>query len=95
MWGGGQNMITQEKKAALVQEFSGDVKNTGKTQVQIAIFSKRIEEITAHLKINPKDFSARRGLMLLVGKRRDMLDYLHSRNVEAYRTVIKQLGIRK
>jgi small subunit ribosomal protein S15 len=88
-------MLDSEIKAGLVSEFGGDAKNTGKADVQIAIFTKRIEEITGHLKKNPKDFSARRGLMLLVGKRRAMLDYVHKKDVEVYRGLLKSLGIRK
>lgn len=88
-------MLSQDKKAALTAQFGTNDKDTGRPEVQIAIFTKRIEEITGHLKQNPKDHAARRGLMQLVGKRRSMLDYVHRKDVEKYRMLLRELGIRK
>lgn len=88
-------MLHKDIKAELVKTFGESETNTGTPEVQIAIFTKRIEEITGHLKKNPKDHSARRGLMQLVGKRRSMLDYVHRKDVEKYRALLKQLNIRK
>ncbi|HCR48211.1 MAG TPA: 30S ribosomal protein S15 [Bacteroidetes bacterium] len=88
-------IMTKEQIAELVKTYGGDEKNTGKTHVQIAIYTKRIAEITEHLQKNKKDHAARRGLIQLVGKRRNMLDYLHKKDVEQYRQILKDLGIRK
>ncbi|MEM8558490.1 MAG: 30S ribosomal protein S15 [Bacteroidota bacterium] len=88
-------MITKERKQELIAQFGANEKDTGKPEVQIAIFSKRIAELTEHMKQNPKDHTSRRGLLKLVGKRRRLLDYLKAKDIERYRTVIKELGIRK
>lgn len=88
-------MISQEKKNELVQQFGKNEKDTGTAEVQIAIFSKRITELTAHLQKHPKDHSTRRGLIKLVGKRRRLLNYLTNKDIERYRKVISDLGIRK
>ena len=69
--------------------------DTGSPEVQVAIFSKRITQLTEHLKVNPKDHHSRRGLLLLVGKRRRLLNYLSRNDVERYRTLIAKLGIRR
>ena len=69
--------------------------DTGSPEVQVAIFSKRITQLTEHLKVNPKDHHSRRGLLLLVGKRRRLLNYLSRNDVERYRSLITKLGIRR
>ncbi len=88
-------MIAKEKKQELIERFGKNDKDTGTTEVQIAIFSTRISELTEHLKKNPKDHSTRRGLLKLVGKRRRLLNYLMQVDIERYRTITKELGIRK
>lgn len=88
-------MITREQVQELVSEHGRDGSDTGSPEVQIAIFSQRIDHLTEHLKQHPKDHSSRRGLLKLVGKRRRLLDYLAERDIERYRAVIAKLGIRK
>ena len=88
-------MITQDEKQEIIAEHGKNGKDTGAPEVQIAIFSKRISELTEHLKLHPKDHSTRRGLLKLVGKRRRLLNYLMDRDIERYRSIIKKLGIRK
>jgi small subunit ribosomal protein S15 len=88
-------MITKEKKATLVADNTKDNKNTGDPSVQVAILTARIAEITEHLKINKKDFMARRGLLSMVGKRRRLLRYIADRDSQAYLDLIKKLGIRR
>jgi small subunit ribosomal protein S15 len=87
--------ITKEKKSELIEKFGKDAKNSGSTEAQIAILTERINDLTQHSKSNPKDSHSRRGLLQLVGKRRRLLDYLKKRDVEAYRDLIKDLGIRR
>ena len=88
-------MITKDEKQELISRFGKSDTDTGTPEVQIAIFSKRIEELTEHLKRHPKDHSTRRGLLKLVGKRRRLLNYLIASDIERYRAVIRELGIRK
>ncbi len=88
-------MISSEQKRELVQQYGKNEGDTGTAEVQIAILSTRISELSDHLKVHPKDFSTQRGLIGLVGKRRRLLNYLMDRDIERYRTVIKQLGIRR
>lgn len=88
-------MITTEKKQELVEKYGKDANDTGAPEVQVAIFSARINELTEHLKHHQKDHSTRRGLLKLVGKRRRLLNYLMNRDIERYRSIIKELGIRK
>ncbi len=88
-------MITKEKKQEIVKEFGKFEGDTGSTEVQVAILTARINELTEHLKANHKDHHSRRGLLKMVGKRRSLLDYLKSKDIEGYRTLIKKLGIRK
>ena len=88
-------MITKEKTQELVAKFGGSDGDTGRTEVQVAIFTERIANLTEHLKENKKDHSSRRGLLKLVGKRRRLLSYLSDIDIERYRSVIKELGIRK
>ena len=88
-------MIAKEKKQAIIAEYGRTPGDTGSPEVQIAILTARIQELTEHLKENPKDHHSRRGLLMMVGQRRGMLDYLKSKDIEAYRTLIEKLGIRK
>lgn len=88
-------MIAKEKKQAIIAEYGRTPNDTGSPEVQIAVLTARIQELTEHLKENPKDHHSRRGLLMMVGQRRGMLDYLMSKDIEAYRTLIEKLGIRK
>ncbi|OGL30735.1 30S ribosomal protein S15 [Candidatus Saccharibacteria bacterium RIFCSPHIGHO2_12_FULL_41_12] len=88
-------MITTEKKAAIVADHVKDKKNTGDPAVQVGILSARIAEITEHLKVNKKDFMARRGLLQMVGKRKRLLKYIAEKDSQKYLDLIKKLGIRR
>lgn len=88
-------MISTEEKRDLVREYGENENDTGASEVQIAIFTRRIEHLTEHLDEHPNDESTRRGLLKLVGKRRRLLNYLMDRDIERYRTIIDQLGLRK
>ena len=92
---GGINNDFQGKKAEIIAAYGRTPEDTGSPEVQIAILTARIAELTAHLQENPKDHHSRRGLLMMVGQRRGMLDYLKSKDIEAYRTLIEKLGIRK
>lgn len=87
--------ITKEKKAELIKEFGKSETDTGATEVQIAILTEEIKDLTEHLKVHIHDYHSKRGLMMKVGKRRSLLDYLKANNVESYRTLIEKLNIRK
>ncbi len=87
--------ITKEQKRKYAVKFGGDENNTGDTKVQISILTHRISELTEHLKVHKKDNHTRLGLMKLVGKRRRLLNYLEKTDIQAYRNLIKELGIRK
>jgi small subunit ribosomal protein S15 len=88
-------MISTEEKRDLVREYGEDENDTGASEVQIAIFTRRIEDLTEHLDEHPNDDSTRRGLLKLVGKRRRLLNYLADREIERYRAIIDDLGLRK
>ena len=88
-------MITKEKKTAIINEYARKPGDTGSPEVQIAILTARIQELTEHLKVNQKDHHSRRGLLKMVGKRRGLLDYLKKTDLEGYRELIVKLGIRK
>ena len=88
-------MISKEKKAAIIAEYGRKAGDTGSPEVQIAILTARIQELTAHLQENPKDHHSRRGLLKMVGQRRGMLAYLQKKDLEGYRALIAKLGIRK
>ena len=88
-------MTSKERKAEIVKEFGKNEQDTGSPAVQIALLSERIRELTEHLKVNPKDHHSRRGLFMLVGQRRGMLDYVMKNDIEEYRALINKLGIRK
>jgi len=87
--------LTLEKKQELFQTYGESATNTGSTEGQVALFTHRINHLTGHLKTNKKDFSTQRALLRLVGKRRRLLDYLKSKDIEGYRSLIKALNIRK
>ena len=87
--------ITKEQKQSLASKYGQNEKDTGNTQVQIAIITQRINELTEHLKSNKKDNHTRLGLMKLVGKRKRLLKYLERKEITSYRSLIKKLGIRK
>ena len=86
--------ISKERTAELVKEFGNNEHDTGNAKVQVAILSERIRNLTEHLKEHKKDNHTRRGLMMLIGKRRGMLKYIKERDIEEYRSLIKKLGIR-
>ena len=88
-------MLKKEEKAAIFKKFGKSEKNTGSTDGQIALLTKRINDLTVHLKTNHKDYNTERSLVMLVGKRRSLLDYLKDKDIERYRSLIKELGIRK
>ena len=88
-------MITKEKKAAIITEYGKNPADTGSPEVQIAILTARIAELTEHLKNNKQDNHSRRGLYMMVGQRRGLLDYLKKKDINAYRALIEKLGIRK
>jgi small subunit ribosomal protein S15 len=87
--------IAKEKKQELIQKFGGAETNTGSTEVQIALLTTRINHLTEHFKIHKKDFAGQRGLLRMVGKRRNLLSYLRTNNLEGYRALIAELGLRK
>ena len=87
-------MITKERKAELVKLYGKNENDSGSAAVQVAILTDRIRELTEHMKVHKKDFHTRRGLLMLVGKRRRLLSYIKKGDIEAYRTLIKSLGIR-
>ena len=88
-------MISKEVKAQLTAEYGRTPNDTGSPEVQVAILTARIQELTEHLKANPKDHHSRRGLLKMVGKRRGLLDYIKENDVNEYRALIEKLGIRK
>jgi len=87
--------LDSEKKKEIFAKYGKSNTDTGSSEGQIALFSYRISHLTEHLKLNKKDYSTARALRMLVGKRRRLLDYLKDRDIERYRNIIKQLGIRK
>ena len=87
--------ISKERKAELVKTFGKDAKDTGSSKVQIAILTDEINDLTEHLKVHKHDFHSKRGLLIKVGKRRSLLDYLKRTDVVSYRELIKKLNIRK
>jgi len=88
-------MITKEKKTAVINEYARKAGDTGSPEVQVAILTARINELTEHLQENKKDHHSRRGLLKMVGKRRGLLNYLKKTDIESYRSLIQKLGIRK
>lgn len=88
-------MISKEKKTAIIKEYARCEGDTGSPEVQIAVLTERIKELTDHLQNNPKDHHSRRGLLKMVGQRRGLLAYLKKVDIERYRTLIERLGLRK
>ena len=88
-------MLTTEAKLAVIKEYATHEGDTGSPEVQVAILTSRIVYLTEHLKEHKKDHHSRRGLLKLVGQRRNMLDYLRRKDIERYRSLIERLGIRK
>ena len=88
-------MITSEKKQEIINTYKRDEKDTGSPEVQIALLTERINELTEHLKVHKKDNHSRRGMLKMVGKRRNLLNYLAKKDVQRYRDIIAKLGLRK
>lgn len=88
-------MISKEKKTAIINEYARTPGDTGSPEVQVAVLTARIQELTDHLKEHPKDHHSRRGLLKMVGQRRNMLAYLKKKDINRYRTLIERLGLRK
>jgi len=88
-------MISKEKKAEIIAAYGRTANDTGSPEVQIALLTARINDLTEHLKVNQKDHHSRRGLLKMVGQRRGMLEYLKKNDLEGYRALIEKLGLRK
>ncbi len=88
-------MISKEKKTAIMNEYARTTGDTGSPEVQVAVLTARIQELTDHLKENPKDHHSRRGMLKMVGQRRGLLEYLKKKDIERYRALIEKLGLRK
>jgi small subunit ribosomal protein S15 len=87
--------LTQERKRELVEKFGEGADDTGRTEVQIALLTERINSLTEHLRTHRKDHHSRRGLLMLVGRRRRFLNYLQRTELERYRSVLRELGLRR
>lgn len=87
--------MTKERKLEIIKEFGRSENDTGSPEVQIALLSERISHLTEHLKTHQKDHHSRRGMLMLVGQRRGLLNYLKSKDINAYRELIAKLGIRR
>ena len=88
-------MIAKEKKQAIIAEYGRTPNDTGSPEVQIAVLTARIQELTEHLKANPKNHHSRRGMLKMIGQRRGLLSYLKNIDIERYRSLIERLGLRK
>ena len=88
-------MIAKEKKQAIIKEYGRTEGDTGSPEVQVAILTARINELTEHFKANPKDHHSRRGLLKMVGRRRNLLNYLAKKDENAYKELVEKLGLRK
>ena len=88
-------MLTKEQKQEIIAKYGRSEGDTGSPEVQVALLTKRINELTEHLKANPKDHHSRRGLLKMVGRRRGLLEYLKKKDIEAYRSLLTRLNIRK
>ncbi len=88
-------MLTQERKQELVEKFGASPTDTGRTEVQVALLTERINMLTEHLRGHRKDHHSRRGLLMLVGRRRRFLNYLQKSDLERYRTLLRELGLRR
>jgi len=87
--------LTQERKAEIVTQFGENAQDTGNTRVQIALLTQRINDLTSHLREHSKDHHSRRGLLMLVGQRRRLLNYMQRSDLEGYRSLIRELGLRR
>jgi small subunit ribosomal protein S15 len=87
--------LTQERKAEIVTQFGENAQDTGNTRVQIALLTQRINDLTSHLREHGKDHHSRRGLLMLVGQRRRLLNYMQRSDLEGYRSLIRELGLRR
>jgi small subunit ribosomal protein S15 len=87
--------LTQERKKELVEKFGQADSDTGRTEVQVALMTERINQLTDHLRTHRKDHHSRRGLLMLVGRRRRLLNYLQRSDLERYRSVVRELGLRR
>jgi len=87
-------MLTKKRKVEIISKFGKNKSDTGSTEVQIALLTERINSLTNHLRVQPKDFSSRRGLLKLVGQRRNFMNYLKKMNTDSYGALSKQLQIR-
>ena len=88
-------MLNKDQKTEIIKEFQKDEKDTGSPEVQIAILTQRIKELTEQLKVNKKDHSSRRGLFKMIRRRKGLLNYLMNNDIEIYREIIEKLGLRK
>ena len=88
-------MISKESKAEIIAKYKRDEKDTGSPELQIALLTERINELTEHLKVHKKDNHSRRGLLKMVGKRRNLLNYLAKKDINRYREIVAKLGLRK
>ena len=88
-------MISKESKAEIIAKYKRDEKDTGSPEVQIALLTERINELTEHLKVHKKDNHSRRGLLKMVGKRRNLLNYLAKKDIQRYRDIAQKLSLRK
>jgi small subunit ribosomal protein S15 len=87
--------LTKDNKQDVIKEFGRTDKDTGSAEVQIALLTRRIEDLTGHFKTNPKDHNSRRGLLQMVGQRRKLLNYLKRKDIEKYREILDKLSLRK
>ena len=87
--------FTKEQKQEIVKKFGKDEKNTGSTEVQIALLTERINQLTEHFKVHKKDFTSRRGLLMMVGRRSKLLRYLRRKSPERYQAIVQRLGLRR
>lgn len=87
--------LTQERKLDIIKQFGEHERDTGNTRVQVALLTERINDLTEHLRSHKKDHHSRRGLLMLVGQRRRLLNYLQKTDLEGYRALVKELGLRK
>ena len=87
--------MTKEEKQAIIKEYAVHEGDTGSAQVQVAVLTKRINELTEHLKVHKKDHHSRRGLLKMVGHRRNLLAYLQKKDINRYRAIVEKLGLRK
>lgn len=88
-------MLTKEEKQAIIKEYAVKEGDTGSVEVQVAVLTATINKLTEHMKNNPKDFHSNRGLLMMVGKRRNFMEYLKKTDVNRYRSLVERLGLRK